>query len=86
MPDLFPPHANAKPHQGSGNVANAIAEHQYSIGYIDAGHGHELGFQEISLTNKFGQQLVSKEANIPKAATSSMVPYHRLKTIGVRCL
>jgi len=59
---LFPPHANAKPHQGSGNVANAIAEHQYSIGYIDAGHGHELGFQEISLTNKFGQQLVSKEA------------------------
>ena len=50
-------------------MANAIAENQYSIGYIDAGHGHELGFQEISLTNKFGQQLVSKEANIPKAAT-----------------
>ena len=71
---LFPTHANAKPHQGSGNVANAIAEHQYSIGYIDAGHGHELGFQEISLTNKFGQQLVSKEANIPKAATGFTLP------------
>ena len=57
--DLFPVDATyALPRQGSGNVANAIAENQYSIGYIDAGHGHELGFQEISLTNKIGQQLV----------------------------
>ena len=48
---LFPVEATyAKPRQGSGNVANAIAEYQYSIGYIDAGPGHELGFQEISLT------------------------------------
>ena len=78
---LFPTHANAKPHQGSGNVANAIAEHQYSIGYIDAGHGHELGFQEISLTNKFGQQLVSKEANIPKAATEYGNLYGSLPSI-----
>lgn len=60
----------ALPQQGSGNVANAIAANQYSIGYIDAGHGHELGFQEISLTNKHGQKLTSKEANIPKAATA----------------
>ena len=72
---LFPTNATyAKPRQGSSNVANAIAENQYSIGYIDAGHGHELGFQEISLTNKFGQQLVSKEANIPKAATGFTLP------------
>ncbi|CAL6396686.1 unnamed protein product [Bathycoccus prasinos] len=78
---LFPTHANAKPHQGSGNVANAIAEHQYSIGYIDAGHGHELGFQEVSLTNKFGQQLVSKEANIPKAATEYGKLYGSLPSI-----
>ena len=60
----------ALPEQGSGNVANAIAANQYSIGYIDAGHGHELGFQEISLTNKHGQKLTSKEADIPKAATA----------------
>ena len=60
----------ALPRQGSGNVANEIAANQYSIGYIDAGHGHELGFQEISLTNKHGQKLTSKEANIPKAATA----------------
>ena len=60
----------ALPEQGSGNVANAIAANQYSIGYIDAGHGHELGFQEISLTNRNGQKLTSKEADIPKAATA----------------
>ena len=60
----------ALPQQGSGNVANAIAANQYSIGYIDAGHGHELGFQEISLTNKNGQKLTSKEADIPKALTA----------------
>ena len=60
----------ALPRQGSGNVANEIAANQYSIGYIDAGHGHELGFQEISLTNKHGQKLTSKEADIPKAATA----------------
>ena len=60
----------ALPQQGSGNVANAIAANQYSIGYIDAGHGHELGFQEISLTNKHGQKLTSKEADIPKALTA----------------
>ena len=56
--------------EGSGNVKNAIAAYQYSIGYIDAGHGHELGFQEISLTNRNGQKLTSKEADIPKAATA----------------
>jgi ABC-type phosphate transport system substrate-binding protein len=67
---LFPVDATyALPQQGSGNVANAIAANQYSIGYIDAGHGHELGFQEISLTNRNGQKLTSKEADIPKAAT-----------------
>lgn len=79
---LFPTDATyAKPRQGSSNVANAIAENQYSIGYIDAGHGHELGFQEISLTNKFGQQLVSKEANIPKAATEYSNLYGSLPSI-----
>ena len=79
---LFPTNATyAKPRQGSSNVANAIAENQYSIGYIDAGHGHELGFQEISLTNKFGQQLVSKEANIPKAATEYSNLYGSLPSI-----
>ena len=60
----------ALPQEGSGNMANAIAANQYSIGYIDAGHGHELGFQEISLTNRNGQKLTSKEADIPKAATA----------------
>jgi len=79
---LFPTDATyAKPRQGSSKVANAIAENQYSIGYIDAGHGHELGFQEISLTNKFGQQLVSKEANIPKAATEYSNLYGSLPSI-----
>ena len=67
---LFPDNATyALPKQGSGNVANAIASNQYSIGYIDAGHGQELGFQEISLTNAHGQTLISSEADIPKAAT-----------------
>jgi hypothetical protein len=32
----------------------------YSIGYLDAGHGHDLGFGEVALTNKAGTKATSK--------------------------
>ena len=60
--------------EGSGNVASAIAANQYSIGYLDAGHGHTLGFEEISLTNAHGQKLTSNEADISKAASTVALP------------
>eukprot|EP00664_Eupelagonemidae_sp_cell27_P005921 gene5921-8662_t len=47
--------------QGSDGVADYIAaKNPYSIGYIDAGHGHKLGLSEIHLKNKAGTSLTSK--------------------------
>ena len=48
---------NAKPHQGSGNVANAIASTSIQLG-TSTPVTVKAQVQEISLTNKFGQQLV----------------------------
>lgn len=60
--------------QGSGNMAKYIAENDYAIGYLDAGHGHSLGFEEIALKNKKGQSLTSKEADISAAGDSVVLP------------
>ncbi len=54
--------------QGSGGMADAIAENAYAIGYIDAGHGHERGFGEIALQNLDGLYLTTQQANIAAAA------------------
>jgi len=60
--------------QGSGNMAAYIAENDFAIGYLDAGHGHSLGFEEIALENKIGQSLTSKEAEISAAGTAVVLP------------
>lgn len=48
--------------QGSQGMQSHIAGMQYSIGYIDAGHGHDYGFNEVALTNLDGQTRTSKES------------------------
>jgi hypothetical protein len=47
---------------GSGLMTDCILEQEGTIGYIDSGHGHSEGLTEISLKNKFGTNLNSKEA------------------------
>jgi len=62
------------PQQGSDGVANYVAATDFAIGYLDAGHGHKLGMNEIKLQNKDGMYLTSKEANIAGAANSATLP------------
>jgi len=66
--------------QGSDGIATFIADEEYSIGYIDAGHGHSLGLSEIALQNKNGKYLKSDAADIGAAgavalaATPAVIP------------
>jgi len=48
--------------EGSGGMSSAIASTQYSIGYIDSGHGHDKFLTEIELENKAGKFRSSIEA------------------------
>lgn len=43
-------------------MSSKVASTPYSIGYIDAGHGHEDGLKEIALKNKAGTFQTSLEA------------------------
>ena len=58
--------------QGSGGMADAIENNAYSIGYIDAGHGHERGFGEIALLNAAGVYLTTLQAVISDAAAPAL--------------
>lgn len=40
--------------EGSGQMASNLATVPFSIGYIDAGHGHDDGLSEIKLQNAAG--------------------------------
>jgi ABC-type phosphate transport system substrate-binding protein len=57
---------------GSDGVSEEIDGNAYSIGYIDAGHGHNLGLGEVSLRNQNGNYLTSKEADIGAAAAVAL--------------
>lgn len=48
--------------QGSGGMVNCINEAPGTIGYLDAGHGHLEGFDEIHLENSEGTKLTSTMA------------------------
>lgn len=48
--------------QGSGNMAAYLASVEYSIGYIDSGHGHSDGLSEVELENADGLFQSSLEA------------------------
>jgi phosphate ABC transporter phosphate-binding protein len=60
--------------EGSGGISSFISSTLYSIGYIDADHGHTLGLSEIALQNKDGVYLTSKQAILGEAATYAVTP------------
>lgn len=45
--------------QGSAGVSDCIAEEPGTIGYLDAGHGHADGFEEVYLENQAGTKLTT---------------------------
>ncbi|CAE8596973.1 unnamed protein product [Polarella glacialis] len=48
--------------EGSPGMQKLIASTPYSIGYLDAGHGHSQNFAEVKLTNKAGTTQSSKDS------------------------
>jgi len=59
--------------QGSDGVRREIAARAYSIGYLDAGHGHADDLAEFSLKNNADEWLVTKEGD-PAGITSANIP------------
>jgi ABC-type phosphate transport system substrate-binding protein len=57
--------------QGSGGVASSLAANEFSISYLDAGHGIAEGFAEVKLQNKDGVILNSQEADLTMASQKS---------------
>ena len=65
---------------GSDEMRKKIGANEYSIGYIDAGHGHKDDLTEVALKNVDGQWVVTKSgdpggfvtANIPAVVTPSL--------------
>jgi hypothetical protein len=55
-------------------MSNYVSATAFSIGYIESGHGHVLGMNEIRLSNKDGIMLTSKEADIASAANNAVLP------------
>lgn len=49
--------------QGSGGVVDCIPAEAETIGYLDAGHGHAEGFEEVYLENKAGTKLTTTESS-----------------------
>ncbi|CAB9498435.1 binding protein PstS 3 [Seminavis robusta] len=48
--------------QGSGGVVDCITEQPGTIGYLDAGHGHGAGLEEIYVQNSFGTKLTTTQS------------------------
>lgn len=55
---------------GSDQMSNAISGTPYSIGYMEAGHGHALGLTEIALNNTDGNYLTSQTADLTAAVNA----------------
>ena len=53
--------------EGSSGMSGFLAKNEWSIGYVDAGHGHEKGLKEVELKNKAGKWVTSKTADIAAA-------------------
>jgi len=45
--------------QGSGGMSDYIEANDWVIGYMDIGHGHDLGLSELSIQNADGNFLTS---------------------------
>lgn len=61
--------------EGSGGMSDWIEANQYAIGYIDAGHGHNLGLSEVAIRNANGRYLTSLEADIAATVESVAFPF-----------
>ncbi|KAH8053152.1 hypothetical protein JL722_9819 [Aureococcus anophagefferens] len=48
--------------EGSGEMSSSISSTEYSIGYIDSGHGHDDGLSEVELKNLYGTYQSSSES------------------------
>mmetsp|Transcript_32133 Transcript_32133/g.75464 ORF Transcript_32133/g.75464 Transcript_32133/m.75464 type:complete len:927 (-) Transcript_32133:123-2903(-) len=58
----WPAQANFYEVEGSPGMTEHIDGTPYSIGYLDAGHGHQRNMQEVSFINQAGTTLTSLEA------------------------
>ena len=57
--------------EGSSGMSGFLAKNEWSIGYVDAGHGHEKGLKEVELKNKNGKWVTSKTADIAAAGDAA---------------
>ena len=57
--------------EGSSGMSGFLAKNEWSIGYVDAGHGHEKGLKEVELKNKAGKWVTSKTADIAAAGDAA---------------
>ena len=66
--------------EGSGGMTDCITGTSGSIGYIDSGHGWEVGLTEVELKNREGNFITSKEARdndgIAQASVEEITPAH----------
>ena len=60
-------------------MSGFLAKNEWSIGYVDAGHGHEKGLKEVELKNKNGKWVTSKTADISAAGDAVDGHAHRLQ-------
>lgn len=73
-------HPDTTPCEGSGGMTECITGTSGSIGYIDSGHGWEVGLTEVELQNRDGNFITSEEARskdgIAKASVEEITPQH----------
>ena len=60
--------------EGSSGMSGFLAANEWSIGYVDAGHGHEKKLKEVELKNKNGKWVTSKTADISAAGDAVELP------------
>ena len=57
--------------EGSSGMSGFLAKNEWSIGYVDSGHGHEKKLKEVELKNKNGKWVTSKTADISAAGDAA---------------
>ena len=60
--------------EGSSGMSGFLAANEWSIGYVDSGHGHEKKLKEVELKNKAGKWVTSKTADISAAGDAVELP------------
>jgi ABC-type phosphate transport system substrate-binding protein len=60
--------------EGSGGMSDYVQANEWSIGYMDSGHGHDLDIAELRIQNLDGIFLSSREADIGAAVENVVLP------------